>query len=91
MNQRHFGGKRDSRRHLPTSFRENVSVEETSYQMREVLSFCYRERAQRSVYITELTFLGNKSKEKLSGVSFFFRTRAETFKLNLAHVLIFVL
>ena len=34
-----LAGKRDSRRHLPTSFRENVVVEETSYQMREVLSF----------------------------------------------------
>ena len=39
MSQRHFfgggGGERDSRRHSITSFRENVVVTKTSYQMLE--------------------------------------------------------
>ena len=33
-------GKRGSRRHSTTSFKENVKVAETTYQMLEVLSFC---------------------------------------------------
>ena len=33
VSRRHFGGKRDSRRHPTTSFGENVVVAETSYQM----------------------------------------------------------
>ena len=39
-----LAGKRGSRRHSTTSFRENVEVSETSYQMLEVLPFCYREK-----------------------------------------------
>ena len=39
-----LAGKRDSRRHSMTSFRENVVVAETSYQMLEMLSFCDYER-----------------------------------------------
>ena len=38
-------GKRDSRRQPTTSFSENIVVGGTSYQMLEVLSVCYRERA----------------------------------------------
>ena len=38
-------GKRDSRRHSTTSFTSNVTVAGTSYQMLEVIWFCYRERA----------------------------------------------
>ena len=45
VNQLILAGKRDSRRHSTTSFSENVVVAGTSYQMFEVLSFCYRERA----------------------------------------------
>ena len=37
-----LAGKRDSRRHSTTSFSENVGVARTSYQMWEVLLFCYR-------------------------------------------------
>ena len=40
-----LAGKRGSRRHSTTSFGGNVVVEETSYQMFQVLSFCDRERA----------------------------------------------
>ena len=40
-----LAGKRDSRRHCTTSFRESVVVAEASHQMLEVLSFCNRERA----------------------------------------------
>ena len=40
-----LAGKRDSGRHSTTSFSENVVVVETSYQMSEVLSFCYLGRA----------------------------------------------
>ena len=43
MNQRHFGGKRDSRRHSATSFSDNDVVAGTSL---EVSSFCDRERAK---------------------------------------------
>ena len=39
-----LAGKRDSR-HSTTSFSDNVVVAGTSYQLEEVLSFCYRERA----------------------------------------------
>ena len=46
VNQRHFGGKRDNRRHSITSLSENVVVAEISYQMLQDLSFCDRERAQ---------------------------------------------
>ena len=45
MNQRNLAGKRGSRRHSTTSFKANVEVGETIYQMLEVLSFCDRERA----------------------------------------------
>ena len=38
-------GKRDSRRHSTTYFGQNVVVEETSYQMFEVLSFYAWKRA----------------------------------------------
>ena len=37
--------KFDSRCYSTTSFRENILVAGTSYQMLEVLSFCYQERA----------------------------------------------
>ena len=40
-----LAGKRDSRCHSITSFSEDVVVAGTSYQMKEVLSFYYRERA----------------------------------------------
>ena len=45
MNQRHFGGRRVSRRHSIARFSENVVVVETSYQILEVLSFFDQERA----------------------------------------------
>ena len=48
MNQRHFGGKRGSRRHSTTSLSETVEVAETRYQMVEVVSFWDRERALTS-------------------------------------------
>ena len=40
-----LAGKRGSRRHSTTSFRANVVVAKTRYQMSEVLSFCDRESA----------------------------------------------
>ena len=45
VSQLHFAGKCDSRRHSTTSFTSNVTVAGTSYQMLEVVSFCYREIA----------------------------------------------
>ena len=73
MGQRHFGGKRGSRRHSITSFHANVVVAKTRYQMLEVLSFCYRESAKRplSLKITMPTFLVNNGRMKLSGKSIF--------------------
>ena len=65
-------GKRGSRRHSATSFRENVGVAGTSYQMQEVLLFCYREMLRTSFSINKHTNLfSEKSKIKLSRVSFF--------------------
>ena len=40
-----LGGKCGSRRQSTTSFRANVVVAKTRYQMLEVLSFCDRESA----------------------------------------------
>ena len=40
-----LAGKRGSRRRSPSSFSVNIVVAETSYQMLEILSCCYRERA----------------------------------------------
>ena len=40
-----LAGKRDSRRHSTTGWGKNVEVEETSYQMLEVLSFFDRKSA----------------------------------------------
>ena len=40
-----LAGKRGSRRHSTTSFRANVVVEKTTYQMLEVLSFCDQQSA----------------------------------------------
>ena len=63
-------GKRGSRRHSSTSFSENVEVEETSYQMLDVLSFCDRQRVQPpSLKVTVPTFLVKNGKMKLSGES----------------------
>ena len=45
MNQRHFGGKRGSRRHSTSSFSVNVVVAEKKSQRLEVLSFCDPETA----------------------------------------------
>ena len=74
-----MAGKRGSRRHSATSFRENVGVAGTSYQMQEVLLFCYREMLRTSFSINKHTSLfSEKSKIKLSRVSFFFRTRTKT-------------
>ena len=54
------------------SFSENVEVAETSYQMKEVLSFCDGERVQPpSLKITVLTFLVKNGKMKFSGESIF--------------------
>ena len=83
-NQRHFGGKRDSRRHSTRSFSENVVVAGTSYQVLEVLSFCGdRERVEPPLRkITVLTFLEKKRKIKLSGLSFL-RIREKNLTSNL--------
>ena len=52
-----LAGKRDSRRRSTTGFGQNVVVEETSYQMFEVLSFYVRKRAYPpTIKITVLTF-----------------------------------
>ena len=40
-----WAGKRDSHHHSSTSFSENVVVAGSSYQMYEVLTFRYQERA----------------------------------------------
>ena len=57
-----LAGKRGSRRHSATCFSENVVVAETGYQ---VLSFCYRERAQTSFSINNRTnIFCEKKKEK---------------------------
>ena len=67
-----LAGKCGTHRHSITSFRENVVVAKTSYQMLEILSFSDRERAlPPSTEISELTFVVKKSTMKLYGVSIF--------------------
>ena len=58
---------------LLRGFTANVLVEESSYQMLEVLTFCDREGTQiPSMKITALTFLVNKkSTMEISRVSIF--------------------
>ena len=52
-----LAGKRDSRRRSTMGFGQNVLVEETSYQIFEVLSFHVRKRANPpAIKITMLTF-----------------------------------
>ena len=52
-----LAGKRDSRRRSTMGFGQNVVVEETSYQIFEVLSFHVRKRAYPpAIKITMLTF-----------------------------------
>ena len=59
-----LAGKRDSLRHSTTGFGQNVVLEETSYQMFEVLSFYVRKRAYPpTIKITMLTFHVKKKKE----------------------------
>ena len=54
-------GKCGSRRYSTTSFKENVVVAKTSYQMLGILSFIDRERAlPPSKEISELTFVLKK-------------------------------
>ena len=62
----------DRHRHSTTSFRENIVLAKTSYQMLGLLSFSNRERAlSPSTEIAELTFVVKKSTMTLSGVSIF--------------------
>ena len=56
-----LAGQRDSRHYSTTCFTANVLVEESSYQLLEVLTFCDREGTQiPSIKITALTFLLKK-------------------------------
>ena len=64
----------DSCRHSTKGFSKNIVVARTSYQMSEVLSFCYRERASFSINIRTNVFGEKKERMKLSGVSFFENT-----------------
>ena len=83
MNQRHFGGKTPKRRHSTTSFSENDQRECRSggNKLSNVRSFIILRSGEglTSFSINNRTdFFGEKSKMKLSGVSFFLRTRAKT-------------
>ena len=65
-------GKRGSHCHSTTSFRKNVVVAGTSYQMLEVLPFCDWERVYPpSLKVTVLNFLVKNGKMKVSGESIF--------------------
>ena len=84
-----LAGKRDSLRHSTTSFSENVVVAGICHQILEVWSFCDREGAKRSpVKITALIFQVQNSTMKLSGWTFFDKTR-KNFKLYLVLVCYF--
>ena len=81
-------GKRDSRRHSTTGFSENVVVAGTSYQILDVLSFCYRERPKPStIKINSLIFQVKKSTMKLSRL--LFESTWKNLKLNPVLVLVF--
>ena len=80
-------GKRDSRRHSTTGFSENVVVAGTSYQLLEVLSFCYRESAKPSpIKVNSLIFQVKKSTIKLSRL--LFEITRKNLKLNPVLVLV---
>ena len=67
-----LAGKRGRCRHSTTSFRANVVVAKTRYQILKVLSFCDRESAYApSLKIAILLFLLKNGKMKLSGKSTF--------------------
>ena len=60
-----LAGKCGSHRHSTTSFRENVIVAKTSYQMSGILRFSDRERASPpSKKISELAFVVKKKKQQ---------------------------
>ena len=72
-----LAGKRDSRRHSATSFSENAEVAGTSYQMQEVLSFCYREVLRTSFSINKPTNLSSEKKKNEAFQGVFFLEHAQ--------------
>ena len=71
-----LAGKRDSRHYSTTCFMKNVLVEESSYQMLEVSTFCDREGTQTpSIKITAVTFLWKKKYNKDFPSVYFLRRR----------------
>ena len=73
-----LAGKRDSRHYSTTCFIENVQVEESSYQMLEVLTFCDREGTQTpSIKITALTLQWKKKYNKDFPSVYFLRGRTK--------------
>ena len=84
-------GKCGSRRYSTTSFKENVVVAKTSYQMLGILSFSDRERAlPPSKEISELTFVLKKVQWSFP-VCLFLESRRENLKLNVVLVVVLVL
>ena len=71
-----LAGKRHSRHYSTTCFMKNVLVEESSYQMLEVSTFCDREGTQTpSIKITAVTFLWKKKYDKDFPSVYFLRRR----------------
>ena len=65
-----LAGKRESRRHSNTSFRENVVAAKTSYQLLGILSFSDRERASPpSTEISVLTFVVQSIMKKANKIT----------------------
>ena len=73
-----LAAKRDSRHYSTTRFMKNVLVEESSYQMLEVLTFCDREGTQTpSIKITALTLQWKKKYNKDFPSVYFLRGRTK--------------
>ena len=87
-----LAGKCDSRRYSTTSFKENVVVAKTSYQMLGILSFSGRERAlPPSKEISILTFVVKNVQWSFPVCLFLENYRRENLKLNVFLVVVPVL
>jgi len=83
VDQGHFGGKRDRRRHSSTSFDKTFTVTETSYQMLTADRKTEEGLTSFNKY-SHVNFSGEKKKnETFRGVSLFVRIRGKKRKEKL--------
>ena len=73
-----MAGKHGSRRHSTTSFSESVVVAGTSYQMLEVVAFCYRGGSTSFNNDNSSNFSGEKKYNEEFGGVYFLTIREKT-------------